>query len=80
MDRMLLIGKHFANEVLKIFEPALFSVDTKPITYMDFFCHVQVEKSVLLPLILSESMYRTISRQKSIVLRSACEKESHVPD
>ena len=22
-DRMLLIGKHFANEVLKIFEPAL---------------------------------------------------------
>ena len=45
---MLLIGKHFANEVLKIFEPALFPVDTKPITYMDFFCHVQVQKSVLL--------------------------------
>ena len=34
----ILIGKHFANEgVLKIFEPALFSVDAKPITYMNFF-------------------------------------------
>ena len=81
---MLLIGKYFANEVLKIFEPALFSVDTKPITYMDFFLSRSSRKvpafNALLPLILSESMYRTISRQKSIVLRSACEKERHVPD
>ena len=59
---MLLIGKHLANEVLKIFEPALFSVDTKPITYMD------PAFNALLPLILSESMYRTISRQKSLFL------------
>ena len=45
----ILIGKHFANEgVLKIFEQALFSVDTKPITYMNFFVYVHVEKSVLL--------------------------------
>ena len=76
---MLLIGKHFVNEVLKIFEPALFSVDTKPITYMNFFCHVQVEKSVLLMRSCLWSYLKACIAQLAD-LRSACEKERHVPD
>ena len=43
----------------KIFEPALFSIDRW------FSCRKVRAFNALLPLILSESMYRTISRQKA---------------
>ena len=51
----------------------------KPITYMNFV----VEKSVLLMHSCLWSYLKTCMAQlaeKSIVLRSACEKERHVPD
>ena len=64
-DRMLLIGKKFANEgFLKYLNTLQVACTVFWTAYTNNMCRKVRAFNALLPLIISESMYRTISRQK----------------